>query len=675
MARPAPLPYIAAMSLLTIDDVTIRMAGRVLLDHAGLSLDAGRKVGLVGRNGAGKSTLLRAIAGELAVDGGAIRLAPRARLGWVRQEAPDGDADLIETVLAADAERSALLAEADAADPRPAGGGPRPAARDRRRRGAGAGGGDPRRPGLRHGGAGAAPSARSPAAGGCASRSPPCCSPPRSCCCSTSRPTTSTWKPRCGSKAGSRGILARPLIVSHDRGLLDRAVDAIAHLDKTRLSLTPGNFETFVRIRSEQAMHQARAVERIAAQRAHMQAYVDRFRYKASKARQAQSRLKALERLPPAEAMIEDAPTRFAFPEPARLAPPILALDRVSVGYGGAPVLRSLSLTVDMEDRIALLGANGNGKSTLAKLIAGRLEPSSGEVRRSPRLRVGYFAQHQTDELVLAESSVAHMARALPRAPPPQVRAQLARFGLDADRADTPVENLSGGEKARLLLALATRDAPQLLILDEPTNHLDIDARDALVRALADFQGAVLLITHDPHLVELVADRLWLVGDGTVKPYDGDLDDYRALLVERSRPAAKAEAPTRRDDRRERAEARVVTAPLRRRAKDAEALIAKLAQERAKLEGKLADPSLYAPGRAAEVTAANTRLAAIGREVAAAEAEWMQAEEALEGGELTLRPQCAPAAGAFPLAVLGENRNVSGTMQNAAIAQYANTSM
>jgi ATP-binding cassette subfamily F protein 3 len=283
-----------------------------------------------------------------------------------------------------------------------------------------------------------------------------------------------------------------------------------------------------------------------------------------------------------------------------------------------------------MDDRIALLGANGNGKSTLAKLLANRLPALSGEVRRGPKLKVGYFAQHQTEELVMDENPIDHMARALPNATPPKLRAQLARFGLDADRAETPIANLSGGEKARLLLALATRDAPQLLILDEPTNHLDIDARDALVKALSDFQGAVLLITHDPNLVDLVADRLWLVGDGTVKPFEGDLDDYRALLVERARPTTKAGTVTRRDDRRERAEARATLAPIRKKAQDAEKRIAALTAERAKIEVKLADPALYAPGRIAEVTAANARLSAIAKEAAATEEIWLMAEEELE---------------------------------------------
>ena len=426
------------------------------------------------------------------------------------------------------------------------------------------------------------------------------------------------------------------LLVSHDRGLLDRAVQAIAFLDRGRITVTPGGFDEFVRIRTERALQQVREAERITAERAHIQSFIDRFRYKASKARQAQSRIKALARLPQIETVIDDAPTRFDFPEPARIAPPILALERVAVGYDGTPVLSRVSVAIDMDDRIALLGANGNGKSTLAKLLADRLVPLAGEIRRGPKLRVGYFAQHQTDELVELENPIDHMTRALPRALPPQVRAQLARFGLDADRAETPVANLSGGEKARLLLSLATREAPQLLILDEPTNHLDIDAREALVKALADFQGAVLLITHDPHLVELIADRLWLVADGTVRPFDGDLDDYRALLAERARPVAKSDAANRRGpehvtrDRRARADARAALAPLRKQARDAEARLARLSAERAAIERTLADPALYVPTRKTEIAAANARLAAINKLAVSAEADWLAAEEALE---------------------------------------------
>jgi len=617
------------MSLLVISALTIRLGGRTLLDGADLTVDPGRRIGLVGRNGAGKSTLLRAIAGELSLDGGDIRLASRARLATVRQEAPEGPASLLDTVLEGDPERLALLAEAETAEPH------RLAEVHER---------------LIAIGADSAPARAATILAGLGFDE-----------AAQGRPVgafSGGWRMRVALATALfanpdlllldeptnhldleatlwlEGWLARfpgaALVVSHDRGLLDRAVEAIAHLDKGKISLTPGGFDEFVRIRTERAMQQNAAAAQITRERAHIQSFIDRFRYKASKARQAQARIKALERLPQIETVIEDTPTRFNFPEPQRIAPPILALERVSIGYNGTPVLRNVSLTVDMDDRIALLGANGNGKSTLAKLLAGRLDPLSGDMRRGPKLKVGYFAQHQTDELVMDENPIDHMTRALPRATPTQVRGQLARFGLDANRAETPIANLSGGEKARLLLALATRDAPQLLLLDEPTNHLDIDAREALVKALADFQGAVLLITHDPHLVELVADRLWLVADGTVRPFDGDLDEYRVLLADRARPAAKADSVTRRDDRRERAEARMALAPLRKQAKDAEARLAKLAAERVRIEAKLADPALYAPGRAADVTAANTRLAAIRREAAAVEEAWLAAEEALE---------------------------------------------
>jgi ATP-binding cassette subfamily F protein 3 len=616
------------MSLLTISGLTLRIAGRTLIDQADLSVDAGRRVGLVGRNGAGKSTLLRAIWGSLPPDGGDIRLSARARMAQVKQEAPSGPASLLETVLEGDQERLSLLAEAETADPT------RLAEIHER---------------LRAIGADSAPARAATILAGLGFDAE-----------KQARPVDSYsggWRMRV---ALATALFANPdlllldeptnhldlestlwleswlakfpgaaLVVSHDRGLLDRAVDAIVHLDRQKLTLTPGGYTEFVRIRTEHALQQARASERIAAQRAHMQAFVDRFRAKASKARQAQARVKALEKLPVIDSVIEAAPTRFAFPEPTRLAPPILTLERVSIGYDGTPVLRNISLNVDPDDRIALLGANGNGKSTLAKLVAGRLQPLAGDMRRANKLKVGYFAQHQEAELVPTDSPLQHIARALPAAAPTQLRAQLARFGLDADRADTPTASLSGGEKARLLLALATRDAPHMLILDEPTNHLDIDARDALVRALADYQGAVLLITHDPDLVELVADRLWLVADGTVRAYEGDLDDYRTLLVERARPA-RAETPTRRDDRRDRAEARQALAPLRRQAKDAEATIQKLTAERAALEAKLADPKMYAAGKAADVTAANTRLAAIARAQAEAEAVWLAAEEAME---------------------------------------------
>ena len=550
------------MTLLTVSALTLRIGGRTLLEGADLTVDPGRRIGLVGRNGAGKSTLLKAISGELAVDGGEIRMSSRARMAQVKQTAPSGPQSLLETVLAGDPERLALLEEAERHDLSPERIG---AIYDR----------------LQTIEADSAPARAATILAGLGFDAE-----------AQARPVDSFsggWRMRVAlatvlfsnpdlllldeptnhldleATMWLESWLARfagaAVVVSHDQGLLDRSVQFIVHLDQRRLSMTPGGYAEFVRIRTEQAMQQTKAAERITAQRAHMQAFVDRFRASASKARQAQSRLRALEKLPVIDAVIEDTVTRFAFPEPAQMAPPILSLDDVSVGYGGVPVLTGLSMSMTMEDRIALLGANGNGKSTFAKLLAGRLEPMAGRLRRPGKLRVGYFAQHQEAELEPLDTALDHIGRALPQAPPTLLRSQLARFGLDRDRANTPTASLSGGERARLLLALATRDAPQLLILDEPTNHLDIDACDALVRALSEFAGAVLLITHDPHLVELVADRLWLVDGGTVAPYEGDMDDYRALLTKRNKPVrAESGGVSRKDARRARAEARRLAA-------------------------------------------------------------------------------------------------------------------
>ncbi len=622
------------MTVLAIRNLVLRVGGRALLDGADLTLDTGRRLGLVGRNGAGKSTLIRAIIGEIQPDGGEIRLAARARLGHVAQEAPGGDGSLLDAVLAADTERAALLAELEAEPD-----GHRAAEIHER---------------LIAIRAEAAPARAAAILAGLGFDE-----------AAQARPLASYsggWRMRVAlaralflepdlllldeptnhldleATLWLEGWLARfpgaAIIISHDRGLLDRCVDVIAHLDRQKITTYQGNFDSFVRQRTERAAQQAAEAAKIAAQRAHMQAFVDRFRYKASKARQAQSRLKALSKLPPIEAVIEDVPTRFAFPEPEQLSPPILAIERAEVGYGGPPVLRNLDLRMDPDDRIALLGANGNGKSTLAKLLAGRLQPSRGEVRRANRLKVGFFAQHQSEELDPQGTPLSHMQQALPRATETQCRAQLARFGLAGEKAETRIAQCSGGEKARLLLALCTRDAPNLLILDEPTNHLDIDAREALVKALAEFQGAVLLITHDPHLVELVADRLWLVGDGTVKPFDGDIDDYRTLLAERARAASRdAQSPAggqQAQERRDRAATRAQLAPLRARLREVEKALEKLTLEARLIEKRLADPETYAKRKAEDIAWATTRRAAIGKEMAALEEEWLVLSEQLD---------------------------------------------
>jgi ATP-binding cassette subfamily F protein 3 len=613
------------MTVLTIRDVTLRMMGRPLLEGASLQVDTGRKVGLVGRNGAGKSTLLRAILNEQGIDAGEIRLAARARLGHVAQEAPAGSMSLLDIVLDADTERSALLAELPTAE------GHRAAEIHER---------------LLDIRADAAPARAAIVLAGLGFDAAQQARP--------SSEFSGGWRMRVSL---ARALFLEPdlllldeptnhldleaamwlegwiqrfsgaaIIVSHDRGMLDRCVDSIAHLDRQKITLYPGNFESFVRIRTERAAQAQAANVKIVAQRAHMQAFVDRFRAQATKARQAQSRLKALERLPAIETLVEDTPTHFTFPQPEALPPPMLTLNRGTAGYGDRVILRGLDMRIDQEDRIALLGANGNGKSTLAKLIAGRLAPLSGDLHRDRRLRVGYFAQHQADELDHDGTPLSHMIEALPKATSTQCRAQLARFGLDANRAETKVASLSGGEKARLLLALTTREAPHMLILDEPTNHLDIDAREALVKALAEYQGAVLLISHDPHLVELVADRLWLVADGAVTPFDGDLEEYRATLSKGSRAPRKPEAANTEQKPRN----RPALAPVKARLKQVEAGLAKLGDEAKLIEKALADPRLYERNKTDLINRATGRQKAIAREIAALESEWLELTEKLE---------------------------------------------
>ncbi|WP_234730781.1 ABC-F family ATP-binding cassette domain-containing protein [Acidocella facilis] len=619
------------MSVLRLEDLSFSIAGRPLLEHASLLLDEGKHVGLIGRNGAGKSTLLKLIAGVLRPDGGKVMLGNRVRLGYVAQEAPGGTITPLEVVLAADTERAALLEAAE----NPA----TPAEKlaeihDR----------------LLAIQADSAPARAAGILSGLGFNED-----------WQARPMSSYsggWRMRVALAAV---LFAEPdlllldeptnhldleatlwlegylqkfpgaiLLVSHDRQLLDKAVEATVHLEGGKLNLTPGGFAEFVRIKTERAMQQARAAERVAAQRAHMQAFVDRFRAKATKARQAQSRLKALEKLPQIDAVVEAQSVPFSFPSPEELPPPMLQLEGVDIGYDGKAVLSGVSLRIDMEDRIALLGQNGNGKSTLAKLLAGRLGALRGREFRVKGLRVGYFAQHQEDDLVLSDTPYDHLARALPQALPAQVRAQAARFGLDADRVNTPVGQMSGGEKARLLLALATRDAPHLLILDEPTNHLDIDARDSLIKALTDFEGAVILISHDPYIVELAADRLLLVGQGKVTPFEGDLAAYAATMSERAAPAQAKKAEEKKNDKAERAQARARLAPLQKAAKAAESALNKLTAEKALLEGKLADQGIYAASKAAELSKITLRLGQLKGEIEAAELAWLEAAEALE---------------------------------------------
>ncbi len=419
------------------------------------------------------------------------------------------------------------------------------------------------------------------------------------------------------------------LIISHDRGLLNRAVTGILHLEDRKLTYYSGPYDTFAETRAARLAVAEAENRKAQARRDHLQAFVDRFRYKASKARQAQSRLKMIERLKFATTPQEAALSKFTFPEPEELSPPILTLDGVATGYGGAPVLRRLSLRIDQDDRIALLGRNGEGKSTLSKLLAGKLAASEGRLNRSSKLRIGYFAQHQVDELDIDETPLVHVARLRPAEGQARHRARLAGFGLMADQADTKVGRLSGGQKARLSLLLATIDAPHLLILDEPTNHLDIESREALVEALTDYTGAVILVSHDMHLLSLVADRLWLVKGGTVAPYAEDLETYRAQLLQGEDAARSTAKPAEKPRKATRDEVLALRADVRK----CEERLAKLNEMRDKLAAKLADHDLYEDARKGELATWNAKYAELMQALDRAEAMWLTAQEKLEAAE------------------------------------------
>ena len=617
--------------MLTVTDLTYRIAGRTLLEGASMTLPDGAKAGFVGRNGAGKTTLFKLIAGDIAPESGSIGLPRGARIGQVAQEAPGTEQSLIDFVLDADRERTALLAEAETAlDPS------RIAEIQIRLADIGAHSAEARAGAILSGLGFDAQAQRRP--------------------CSA---FSGGWRMRVALAAVLFSepdllLLDEPtnyldlegtlwlenyvaryphtvFLISHDRDLLNRAVEMIVHLDAGKLVAYRGGYDSFDRQRREKQALQAKLKKKQDEQRQHLQSFIDRFKAKASKARQAQSRIKALERLQPIAGIVDDDVTPFSFPPPARrLAPPLMALDGVSVGYeADRPVLRRIDLRIDVEDRIGLLGANGNGKSTLAKLLTGRLEPMSGVLRRAERTEIAFFAQHQLDELNPQESPYQHVRARMPDAAEAQVRARTGAMGFATAKMDTPARELSGGERARLLLGLATFRGANLIVLDEPTNHLDIDSREALVRALNDFPGAVILISHDRHLIEASVDRLLLVADGAVKPFDGDMEDYRRLILEGpeereagSRAADTGRAASAQDRRREQAQRRAELAPLRKRIKETESLIERLHKELHHLDTSLADGDLYAndPSKAARLARERAEAA---RRLATAEDDWL----------------------------------------------------
>ncbi|MBB5518412.1 ABC-F family ATP-binding cassette domain-containing protein [Amphiplicatus metriothermophilus] len=621
--------------MLHINDVTYRIEGRLLLNQATAAISDGWKVGFVGRNGAGKSTLLRLIRGELHPESGEISLRKNRRLGWVEQEAPAGSQSLIETVLAGDGEREALMVEAERCD-------------------------DPIRLAEIHTRLAdiEAHSAEARAAAILAGLGFDAEAQKRPCAA-----FSGGWRMRV-ALAGA--LFAAPdfllldeptnyldlegaiwlenylrrypytaLIVSHDRDFLNRAVTHILALENGKLSVSPGDYDSYERRRAEARAATEAQRARQEARRRHMQAFIDRFRAKASKAKQAQSRIKALEKMqrtePPPETRVQ--PFRFADPRPP-MAPPLVRLVEADLGYEeGRPVLRKVSLRIDQDDRIAILGPNGEGKSTLVKAIAGRLKPLAGHVYKHKKLDIAYFAQHQLDELKPKQTPYDHVRALTPEGTEAEIRAATASLGFGPEKADVAVEKLSGGEKARLLLGLITFRGPHLIILDEPTNHLDIDARAALAEALGDYQGAVILITHDAHLAGTVADRLWLVKDGRAAPYDGDLEDYRALILEAGRTppqnAARPATDPRALSRRQAAARREAISPLKKRAEACEARVSELAALLERLDATLADPALY-QNDLARATKLQKERAALTAAIAEAEDAWLAALDAYE---------------------------------------------
>ena len=615
--------------MLKINDISYSVEGRLLLENATAIIPAGHKVGVVGRNGTGKTTLFRLIRGELGLEGGSITLPRQAKIGGVAQEVPGNEVSLIDTVLAADLERANLLKESERATD---------AARisdiQTRLADIDAWSAEARASSILRGLGFDSEKQQMPCSafsGGWRMRV-------ALAAVLFSQPDVllldepTNYLDLEGALWLENYLLKYPhtvLIVSHDRGLLNRSVSTILHLEDKKLQLYGGGYDTFAKTRAARLAAAESEAKKQETRRAHLQSYVDRFRYKADKARQAQSRLKAIARLEPITRPQEAALRRFSFPTPEELSPPILRIENGIAGYGETTVLSRLDLRIDQDDRIALLGQNGQGKSTLAKLISGRLKPLAGQLVQSSKLRIGYFAQHQVDELYVDETPIDHVRRLRPSKTPAQLRAILGGFGIGAEQAETLVGRLSGGQKARLSLLLATIDAPHLLILDEPTNHLDIESREALVEALTAYSGAVILVSHDMHLLELVADRLWLVNNGRVTPYEEDLESYRKQLLSADKPSKKTPSKAERPKPASREKILLLRSDVRK----SEARLEKLNEMRDKLAIKLADSALYDDTRIGELATWNKKYAEVMEALERAEALWLAAQEKLESAE------------------------------------------
>ena len=622
--------------MLNINGITVRLGGRVILDRATATLPPKSRVGLIGRNGAGKSTLMKVMIGQLEPDEGEIEMPRKTRIGYIAQEAPHGTTTPIEAVLAADTERAGLMHEAEDCH-------------------------DPDRVGEIHDRLIAidAYTAESRAARilvglGFDEEM-------------QGRPLDSYsggWKMRVALAAllfsepdlllldepsnhldleatlwlenFLKSYPAMMVVISHERDLLNNVVDTILHLEGGKTVMYTGGYDSFEQQRAERAAQLAAAKASQDAQRAKLQDYIARNSARASTAKQAQSRQKMLAKMQPIAAMADDPTLSFDFPSPEELRPPLVTLDMAAVGYTeGKPILRRLNLRLDPDDRVALLGRNGNGKTTLARLLAAQLTPMEGEMTASGKMRVGYFTQYQVEELDTTDTPLEHMTRMMKGMSPAAVRAQLGRFGFSGQKATTKVGSLSGGERARLALALITRDAPHMLILDEPTNHLDVDAREALVQALNAYDGAVVIVSHDRHMIELTADRLVLVDGGVANEYNGSMEDYIAFVLSgegaSSGDAASKNKVSKKDERRANAEAREKSVALRKRAHEAEALVAKLSKQRSAIDRAMFDPSTAEPWLSRmSMSDLMKQRADVAAKLETAEAAWLEISEELE---------------------------------------------
>ncbi len=616
--------------MLRMTDLRYAVEGRTLLEGATATIPTGHKVGLIGRNGAGKTTLFKLIRGELILESGTITLPDRARIGGIAQEVPSNEVSLIDTVLAADLERAELMAEAETAtDPA------RIADVQTRLTDIDAWSAEARAASILAG-LGFTP----------AEQLQPCSD------------FSGGWRMRVALaavlfSAPDYLLLDEPtnyldlegalwlenyltryphtvIIISHDRALLNRSVNAILHLEDKQLTYYTGPYDQFARQRAAKRAVQAAAAKKQDLKREHLQAFVDRFKAKASKAKQAQSRVKMLEKMETITAPEDAARVVFTFPKPEELSPPIINTENVSVGYDNKTVLSHLNLRIDQDDRIALLGRNGEGKSTLAKLLSDRLKPMGGQLTASNKLRIGFFAQHQVDELHIDETPLEHLIRERAHEGQAKLRARLASFGLGADQADTEVGRLSGGQKARLSLLLATLPAPHLLILDEPTNHLDIESREALVEALTRYSGAVILVSHDMHLLSLVADRLWLVKDGRVTPYTDDLEAYRKLLLA---PPDKDKSGNKIEKPKKKAASRDEILAMRSDVRQCEARVEKIAGMQDELAKRLADPKIYEDQNKAKREVYQKKYSEVMEALDRAESMWIKAQAKLEKAE------------------------------------------